>query len=47
MPTITDRLGQKKVARIAGGFYLGFILACVLADALGHVGLGDASRSTR
>ena len=44
MPTITDRLGQKKVARIAGGFYLGFILASVLADALGHIGLGNAQQ---
>jgi hypothetical protein len=44
MPTITDRLGQQKVARIAGGFYLGFILASVLADALGHIGLGNAQQ---
>jgi hypothetical protein len=42
MPTLTDRLEQKNVARIAGGFYLGFILASVLADALGHIGLGNA-----
>jgi hypothetical protein len=32
------------VARIAGGFYLGFILASVLADALGHLGLGNAQQ---
>jgi hypothetical protein len=44
MPTITDRLGQKKVARITGGLYLGFILASVLADALGHIGLGNAQQ---
>jgi len=43
-PNITDHLAQNKMARITGGFYLGFILASVLADALGHVGLGDAEQ---
>jgi len=37
-------LTPDKVARIAGGFYLGFILTSVLADALGHIGLGDAQQ---
>jgi hypothetical protein len=41
MPTSTiDRLPRAKVARIAGGFYLAFILASVLAGVLGHVGMG-------
>jgi hypothetical protein len=31
-----------RVARIAGGCYLAFILASVLADRLGHIGLGSA-----
>jgi len=35
-------LAPGKVARITGGFYLGFILASVLADRLGHIGLGEA-----
>jgi hypothetical protein len=35
-------MSQGKVARIAGGFYLAFILASVLADLLGHIGLGNA-----
>jgi Domain of unknown function (DUF4386) len=43
-PNTTDHLAQDKVARITGGFYLGFILASVLADALGHIGLGDAEQ---
>jgi hypothetical protein len=43
-PNITDHLGQDKVARITGGFYLGFILASVLADMLGHIGLGTAQQ---
>jgi hypothetical protein len=39
---ITDRLAQDKVARITGGLYVVYILASVLADALGHIGLGTA-----
>ncbi len=35
---------QSKVARITGGCYLGFILASVFADRLGHVGLGEAQQ---
>ena len=34
---------QKKVARLAGLFYLAFIAASVLADRFGQIGLGDAS----
>jgi hypothetical protein len=37
-------LAQDKMARITGGFYLAFILASVLADMLGHIGLGDAEQ---
>jgi hypothetical protein len=43
-PNITEHPAQDKVARITGGFYLGFILASVLADTLGHIGLGDAEQ---
>jgi hypothetical protein len=32
-------LDHAKVARITGGFYLGFILASFLADTVGHVGI--------
>jgi hypothetical protein len=39
---ITDRLAPDRLARITGGFYLAFILASVLADRLGHIGLGSA-----
>ncbi len=38
---IDDRLAPDKVARIAGGFFLAFILASVLASVVGHVGLSD------
>jgi len=41
MPTSTiDHLAPDKVARIAGGFYLAFVLASVLAGVLGHIGMG-------
>ena len=43
----TDDLTPNEVARIAGGFYLAFILASVLADALGHIGLGDTPQVYR
>lgn len=38
--TSAERFAPKTVARITGGCYLGFILASVLADRLGHIGLG-------
>ena len=43
-PNIIDHLAPDKVARITGGFYLGFILASVLANALGHIGPGTAQQ---
>ena len=33
---------RSRMARITGGFYLAFILASVLADTLGRIGLGDS-----
>jgi len=30
-----------RISAITGGFYLGFILTPVLADALAHIGLGE------
>lgn len=41
---ITDQLAQNKLARITGGFYLAYILASVLSDRLGHIGLGNAQQ---
>jgi hypothetical protein len=38
---IADHLARDKVARVTGGFYLGFILASFLADTVGHVGVSD------
>jgi hypothetical protein len=43
-PNIADHLAQHKVARITGGFYLAYFLACVLAGALGHIGPGSAQQ---
>jgi hypothetical protein len=36
---IADHLPQDRVARVTGGFYLGFILASFVADTIGHVGV--------
>ena len=40
--TTTAAVAQSTVARITGGCYLAFILTSVLADKLGHIGLGSA-----
>lgn len=40
-PRIKDPLAQDRLARITGGLYLGFILASVLADMLGHIGISN------
>jgi hypothetical protein len=39
--SITGQLAPGNVARVTGAFYLAFILASVLADMAGHIGLGD------
>jgi len=39
---IIDRVTKPGLARITGGLYLLFIVTSVLADALAHIGLGDA-----
>jgi len=38
--SIMDRLSPGKLARITGGVYLAYIVASVVADVLGHIGLG-------
>jgi hypothetical protein len=38
---ITDRVAPVRFARITGGLYLSFIVSSVLADVLGHIGLGS------
>jgi hypothetical protein len=42
--TIAHRMARQRVARLTGGLYLAFILASVLADALGHIGISDAEQ---
>lgn len=44
---VNNHPSRDRMARIAGGFYLGFILASVLADVLGHIGLGNAQQVYR
>jgi hypothetical protein len=41
---ITDRVAPSTLARLTGGAYLLFMVASVLANALGHIGLGDAQQ---
>jgi multisubunit Na+/H+ antiporter MnhG subunit len=41
-PGTTGHVAQNTMARLTGGFYLAFILTSVLADTLGHIGLGSA-----
>ena len=43
-PNITDHLAQHKVARITGGFYLGYFVAAIAATMLGQIGLGTAQQ---
>jgi len=42
MTVTTGRWARSTVARWAGGLYLAYILANVLASSLGHIGLSDA-----
>ncbi len=42
MPVVTNQLAPDKVSRITGGLYLAYIVASVLATALGQIGLGGA-----
>ena len=44
MPGEGVHLAPGKMARIAGGFYLAFALASVLAGVLGHIGMGGAEQ---
>ena len=37
-------LAPRTVARLAGGFYLAFVLASVLAGLVGHIGMGGAGQ---
>jgi hypothetical protein len=40
----TDHATRVKLARLTGGLYLAYIAASVLADGLGHIGLGTAQQ---
>jgi Domain of unknown function (DUF4386) len=43
-PNITDHVSQNMVARITGGFYLGYFVAAIAATMLGQIGLGTAQQ---
>ena len=38
---------NKKIARVAGAFYLAYILASVIADKIAHLGFGNAEEITQ
>lgn len=40
----TDRTARGRLARLTGGLYLAYIAASVLADKLGHIGLGSVQQ---
>ena len=41
----TSNLPRGKIARITGGLYLAFVLALVLADTIGHIGIGEVEQA--
>lgn len=41
-PDASSRFAPRAVARITGAPYLAFMVTSVLANVLGHIGLGDA-----
>jgi Domain of unknown function (DUF4386) len=41
---VTGRIAPVTLARITGGLYVLYMVVSVLADALGHIGLGDAQQ---
>ncbi len=41
---IPNTAGATSLARITGGLYLAFMITAVLADLLGHIGLGNAQQ---
>lgn len=41
---ITDRVTPHTLARVTGCLYLAFMVASVVANALGHIGLGDTQQ---
>jgi hypothetical protein len=44
MSDITGWLAHSKIARITGGLYLTYIVVTVLADLLGHIGMGTVQQ---
>jgi hypothetical protein len=44
MSKMVADMSPKKIARVAGAFYLAYILASIIADLIAHVGFGDAPK---
>lgn len=43
--TTIDRPASSRLARITGGLYLGYIFVTVLADVVGHIGMGTPAEA--
>ena len=43
--SVTIELPRQKMARITGGLYLAFVLAMIVADTVGHIGVGEVDQA--
>jgi len=43
--SVTLELSRHKIARITGGLYLAFVLAMILADTVGHIGIAEVTQA--
>ena len=43
--SVTLELSRHKMARITGGLYLAFVLAMILADTVGHIGIAEVDQA--
>ncbi len=43
--SVTIELPRQKTARMTGGLYLAFVLAMILADTVGHIGIGEVDQA--
>ena len=43
--SVTIELPRQRMARITGGLYLAFVLAMMVADTVGHIGVSEADQA--
>lgn len=44
--SVTIELPRQRLARITGGLYLAFVLAMIVADTVGHIGIGEVDQAS-